>query len=60
MPMMSDSKVLLLNRHVSLIPLRPETTGLSITMAKLQRSLLMDVDLPLGTEQALMLHFCFH
>ena len=29
MPMMSDFKVLLLNRYVSLVPLRPETTGLS-------------------------------
>ena len=40
--------VLLLNHHVSLVP-RP------ITMStKLRWSLLMDVDLLLGTEQALM------
>ena len=35
--------------------LEPETTG-HVNKAKLQQSLLMDVDLPLGTEQALMLH----
>ena len=40
----------------SLVPrLEPETTG-NVNKAKLQQSLLMDVDLPLGTEQALMLH----
>ena len=39
-----------------LVPrLEPETTG-HVNKAKLQQSLLMDVDLPLGTEQALMPH----
>ena len=52
--LMSDFKMLCC--HVSLVPrLEPETTG-HFNKAKLQQSLLMDVDLPLGTEQALMLH----
>ena len=52
--LMSDFKMLCC--HVSLVPrLEPETTG-HVNKAKLQQSLLMDVDLPLGTEQALMLH----
>ena len=52
--LMSDFKMLCC--HVSLVPrLDPETTG-HVNKAKLQQSLLMDVDLPLGTEQALMLH----
>ena len=52
--LMSDFKMLCC--HVSLVPrLEPETMG-HVNKAKLQRSLLMDVDLPLGTEQALMLH----
>ena len=54
--LMSDFKMLCC--HVSLVPrLEPETTG-HVNKAKLQLYLLMDVDLPLGTdhEQALMLH----
>ena len=50
--LMSDFKMLCC--HVRLVPrLEPETTG-HVSKAKLQQSLLMDVDLPLGTEQALM------
>ena len=52
--LMSDFKMLCW--HVSLVPrFEPETTGY-VNKAKLQRSLLMDMDFPLGTEQALMLH----
>ena len=47
--LMSDFKMLCC--HVSHV----ETTG-HVNKAKLQQALLMDVDLPLGTEQALMLH----
>ena len=58
--LMSDFKMLCC--HVSLVPrLEPETTCSGhVNKAKLQRSLLMDVDLPLGTEQALMFILLFH
>ena len=54
----SDSTVLLLNPQVSLIPTcRHMTTGLSTCQqSKAATFSLMEVDLPLGTEQALMLH----